>query len=249
MTNSVDHGPKNLKPSESGNTQGAHKEKKSNFLSGFDWAHIEDRISEYLPVIGIFAVLLVVGVTGYFGYDTYQKSKNLKTQNALFSFRTETFNPFVKEKKLSGDQVFENWNQLSEKFSGQEALFPMGIEVAQKFIELKDLPKAQKILSSLYESHQKNPTLGVIVGNLLVSVEDDLGEFQKAISILEKLTSLVGKDSATLSAKIYFDLGRMYLKEKNQEKAELNFRYIIENFPDDRYAHLAKIYLKHRRVS
>lgn len=70
---------------------------------------------------------------------------------------------------------------------------------------------------------------------------EKLGKTDEAISILEPLAQ--NKDGL-MPAKISLELGRLYLAKGEKGKAQTQFDYIINTFPNDELAKMAKLYLQ-----
>jgi tetratricopeptide (TPR) repeat protein len=72
-------------------------------------------------------------------------------------------------------------------------------------------------------------------------VFEDMGEDKLAIETLEKMTSQSVK---IFEGKTYLDLGRLYLKTGNKEKAKANFTRVVEKVKDEaEFVKIAQLYL------
>ena len=65
-------------------------------------------------------------------------------------------------------------------------------------------------------------------------------KIDEAISLYERLLT---QKVSVLTDKTYLDLGVLYLKKGNMEKAKSSLNYVIEKSKDDTLLKLARIYL------
>ena len=66
------------------------------------------------------------------------------------------------------------------------------------------------------------------------------GKFDEAIKVLEPLAQ--GKE-ALMPARTSLELGRLYLKKGDEAKARTQFDYILNSYPNEAEAKMAKLYL------
>lgn len=72
-------------------------------------------------------------------------------------------------------------------------------------------------------------------------VFEDMGEDKLAIETLEKMTS---QSTKIFEGKTYLDLGRLYLKTNDKEKAKKSFTHVIEKNKDEaEFVKLAQLYM------
>ena len=82
--------------------------------------------------------------------------------------------------------------------------------------------------------------MSYFVGLKLLPLLEDAKAYDKSI---ELLTELVASKIDISKGKLYLDLGRVYLKKGNKEKADENFQFVIDNHKDTEFAKLANLYL------
>ena len=102
------------------------------------------------------------------------------------------------------------------------------------------LNEALEILT-IGQNLAKNEYAEYFILSRLAVVYEDLGQDQKAIETLEKMNS---KSFKIFEGKNYLDLGRLYLKQGNKEKAKASFTYVVEKAKDEsEFVKIAKLYL------
>jgi len=73
-----------------------------------------------------------------------------------------------------------------------------------------------------------------------VAVLEKMGKLDEAIAALEPLAK--NKD-VLMPARVSVELGRLYLAKGEKGKAQTQFDYVMNTFPNDEQAKLAKLYL------
>ena len=190
-------------------------------------------------IIGV-VVFLLFSVIGYGGYSTYATKNSEKYGNRIFEFHTSEFTN-LKEKKMSPSAFWGAFEKLSKEVSYDESIILVGIESYDILREQKSDIEAQKVISLLNSKFgKKNHYLSYFLLSREAVVFEDLKKYKEAVSTLEKITTLSIK---LMEAKTYLDLGRLYLKLNNKEKAKASFYYVVDNFGSDEFGKMAKIYL------
>ena len=78
------------------------------------------------------------------------------------------------------------------------------------------------------------------ISTRLAVLEQNRGNIDEAIKLNEKLLT---QKINFLTEKTYFDLGVLYMKKGNTEKAKSSFNYVIEKSKDETLLKLARLYL------
>ena len=190
-------------------------------------------------IIGL-VVSLLLGVIGYGVYSSYAKKNSDKFGNRIFKFHTKEFTS-LKDKKLSPSAFWGSFEKLAKEVSYDEALLLLGIESFDVLRKQKGDVEAHKVIS-LLNTHfgKKNHYLSYFLLLREAVILEDLKQYDKAVVSLEKITTLSIK---LMEAKTYLDLGRLYLKLNNKDKAKTSFYYVVDNFGNDEFGKMAKIYL------
>jgi TolA-binding protein len=93
------------------------------------------------------------------------------------------------------------------------------------------------VLSKANTSH---PVAGFFVASQRAVVLEKLGKIDEAISALEALA----KDKeAVMAPRLNLELGRLNLVKGEKGKAQTHFEYVLNTYPNDEHAKLAKLYL------
>ena len=94
---------------------------------------------------------------------------------------------------------------------------------------------------SLGEKIAKNEYNNYFILARMAVVYEDLGQVDKAILTIEKMNSAKFK---VFEGKNYVDLGRLYLKMGNKDKAKTSFQYVVDKAHDEaEFVKIAKLYL------
>ena len=185
-------------------------------------------------------VFMLLAVIGYGGYSSYAKKNSEKYGNRIFVFHTQELAK-LKDKKLSPSSYWGAFEKLSSEVSFDEGLLVLGVESFDILREQKSDTEAHKIISLLSKKFgKKNNYLTYFLLSREAVVLEDLKKYSEAINILETITSLPMK---VMEAKTYLDLGRIYLKMNNKEKAKTSLYYVVDNFSEEEFSKMAKIYL------
>ena len=119
-------------------------------------------------------------------------------------------------------------------------LVPEVIKASDLLMGQSHLNEALEVLT-LGQSVSKNEYADYFILSRLSVVYEDLGQNQKAIETLEKMNSHSLK---IFEGKNYLDMGRLYLKLGNKEKAKASFTFVIEKAKDEsEFVKIAKLYL------
>lgn len=198
-----------------------------------------DFVMEYRGAIIGGLVMIFVGIFGFSYYQINSENQKVAAAEKVYDFRETTYKDF-QAKKIDPNLLVEKFLVLSDDLPEIGNVLQMGIGISK---ELSDGGKHQlaiKVLESIQKKNMKNKYSAYLLRVNLASLYENNGETQKAISLLEKV---VQSETKFYEGKLYLDIGRLYLKEKNLDKAKLNLNYVIENYPHDDMAKLAKIYL------
>ena len=209
-----------------------------------------------MPLFGLVG-LIIAGVIGYGTYSKTQEKKHSQIANDIYEFRSikakDWFEPEVPiakdskakqtEKKTTRtwEQVKASYDELVSKNGHGSSMTPLVLEIAEKLVEGKKKEAAFAVISDHYNNLKGGTSLAKhVLGDFYAGLCEDMGKTEDAVKVKEKLLSMNQK---FMEAKTYFDLGRLYKKIGNVEKAKSNFEYLIKNFSKDEIIPLAKVYL------
>ncbi len=182
------------------------------------------------------ALSIVVAVVVY---NQYTESRNSVVSKLAYQFEE---GPLVdyKNKKIKSNEFISAIEKFQEESKGHNGFITVLLRATQELKTQKDGHLIIDLINKTYEQQKKNKFFGFFLGITLATLYEDKGELDQAISLLEGLVSFNDK---FLGSKLYLDLGRLYKIKGNKDKAKLNFNYIVENFPQDDMAKLARIYV------
>lgn len=185
-----------------------------------------------------FALLIaiLVGVVGYVSWKQIQKSKAHDVSVQVFEFRTKTWDG-AKDGKVALAELVKVFEGLSKEVQSSPVMVPVALEMGKFLSDKGALAEAEAVLSKVNTSH----TVSAFFVNMQRAVIlEKAGKVPEAIAVLETLA----KDKEMLmSAKVNLDLGRLNLVNGEKGKAQTHLEYVINTFPNDEHAKLAKLYL------
>ena len=190
----------------------------------------------------IGAVVIAVGVVGFNFYSSNKESSRAELGDELFKFETNVMTPFLEKKEgASIDNVISEFNKLFDHGASKSgALSADSIKIADLLIENNKSDAAAKILSTALVN-ANDDTAKFFISTRLAVLEQNRGNLDEAIKLNEKLLT---QKINFLTDKTYFDLGVLYMKKGNTEKAKSSFNYVIEKSKDETLLKLARLYLK-----
>ena len=185
--------------------------------------------------IGIILAILV-GLAAFVLWRQSKKSQSHDVSIQVFEFRTKTWEG-AKEGKLAIPELLKQFEALNKDVQSAPVMVPVALEMGKFLFEKGSLNEAEAILSKVQVSH---PVSAFFVGMQRSVILERLGKVPEAILVLENLA----KDKEVLmSAKVNLELGRLNLLNGEKGKAQTHFEYVINTFPNDEQAKLAKLYM------
>jgi len=188
-------------------------------------------------IIGIVVLLafpLVYGV-----YNNLKEKKQVKFADQIFAFSQKELKE-LREGQLKPSDFINSFSKLQDETSHFDANFPILLEAAEILDGKNELAAAKDLLEAGQKNYSNNYEK-ILLGLRLSAVYEDLGENEKAITLLEEMASSKVK---ILEGKIYLDLGRLYKKANNPVKAKEKFQYVLNNFDEEVYKKLAQLNLQ-----
>lgn len=201
-----------------------------------------DNSYSIFKVFLIGAIVIAVSVVGFNFYQSGQDTSRAELGDRLFQFETNVLTPFLDKKEgASIDTVVTEFNQLfTHEASKAGALSSDSIKVSDILIDNDKADEAAKILKKALAS-AGDDIAKYFISTRLAVLEQNRGNIDEAIRLNEKL--LTHKINF-LTEKTYFDLGVLYMKKGNTEKAKSSFNYVIEKSKDETLLKLSRLYLK-----
>ena len=188
-----------------------------------------------------FVILLVCSVVGYGIYSKMLNENSLVKSNQIFKFKNETFSKFS-EDKMEVAEFMKEFNQLTDQIGNYKGMISLLLDVSDLLKDKDKLEDAATVLESTYKKYGvSNPYSKYFIVSRLAAIYEDSNRFDDAIKLLEELNNISAK---IMESKRYLDLGRLYIKAGNKNKALVNLKYLIDNFAQDELSKVAKIYLE-----
>jgi predicted negative regulator of RcsB-dependent stress response len=202
-------------------------------LNKTDFGHVlfENRKSFFALLIAI-----LVGAMGFVLWKQTQSSSALKNAEEVFKFQHETWTN-AKAGKIPTAELVTKFKSLNKDIQSSPIMVPVALDMGKFLFEKGSLNEAEEILSAV---DTKNDTLNFFVGLQRAVILEKLGNIDGAIGVLEKLNSV---KEGLMPQKVSLDLGRLYLAKGEKAKAQSQFETVINTYPNDEQAKVAKLYL------
>ncbi len=197
-------------------------------------------VSENKNLIIFLIIIILVSVLAWGGYSTYSSDKDLEIGNQVYTFQQSALKDF-REKKIPVEEFVQELTKLSDEIGSFKGVVPLIIESTDLLIERENNKEALPTLEKIYTKFSgKNSYIKYFVGTRLAVVYENMNRNADAIKVLEEINNSSVK---LLGPKVYIDLGRLYKKSGDREKAKVSFEYVVENFNEPEFSKIAKIYL------
>lgn len=181
-------------------------------------------------------IAILVGATGFVFWKQAQKNAALDNSVKVFEFQNSIWAD-VKANKTGVPELVKAFEGLDEKVRHAPVMIPVALEMGKFLYEKGNVAEAEAILSKVQTTH---PISSFFLGLQKAVVFEKAGKLDEAIASLEPLAK--GNDSL-MPGKVSLELGRLYLAKGEKGKAQTQFEYVLNTFPNDEQAKLAKLYL------
>lgn len=188
----------------------------------------------------IIAIVVVSALT-VAGLGVYSHNSNKHAQEAsykVYQLSQVSLTGLLAD-KVDAKTFSDEFLKLNSETSSFKSLVPVAITASDYLISKDKNEEAKSILSELVAEHGKGMAGYFLRVRLAVALEN-LNDVKGAI---EQLEAVIGSKHKYLSAKLYTDLGRLYMQDGNKEKAKASFDYVVENFKRSEFYRVAQIYL------
>jgi predicted negative regulator of RcsB-dependent stress response len=192
----------------------------------------------------IFVVLgvLVAAAIGFGLFKTFSDKSKTEYNAKIYAFESTVLaNYNAKPNEPNAAATLQNGIENLHKEMGEYlGLLPLVIKSSDALVANSHFPEARTVLSTGEKIASDDYAKFFILSRQAV-VYEDIGEDKLAIDTLEKMTSHSVK---VFEGKTYLDLGRLYLKTNDKEKAKKSFTHVVEkNKEDAEFVKLAQLYL------
>ena len=191
------------------------------------------------PVVacGILVCLCIIGSVIYFKRDHAQSAHALEL---IEKYENDALKKYT-DNKLSPSELEKKLQELVVSSDGHRFVFSILMKTARELSKNKEYSLALKVLSAGQERYaKKNPAIFYFISVDLAVLYEESGQLDKAVHILEKMDQ---SNVPILRDKIYLDLGRLYYKLGDKEKARLSLNRLLADSKENQWVNLGKIYL------
>jgi predicted negative regulator of RcsB-dependent stress response len=196
-------------------------------------------ISRHYKLLIALVVLIIVSIFGYGLYRYQTEQKHQAYTETLYRFQTTELAPFLAQ-EVSVQEFMQKLAGVYQEVGAFEGLVPIIIQASDELIargQWEEAITALKKVSSL----KREPTIHYFLATREAIAYEDLGQYREAIGVLEGLRSSPLK---ALEDKLYLDLGRLYFRVGDREKARLSFEHVLSlPMAQNEFAKLASLYL------
>lgn len=183
-------------------------------------------------------IAVLVGATGYVFWNQSQKSAALETSVKVFEFQSGAWADAKAGKTQPADLV-KSFEGLDAKVQAAPVMLPVVLEMSKFLYDKGNFAEAEAILAKVTPD-TKHPVASFFVSMQRAVVLEKLGKLDEAIAVMEPLAQ---NKEVVMPAKVSVELGRLYLAKGDKGKAQTQFDYVLNTFPNDEQAKLAKLYL------
>ena len=202
-------------------------------LNKTDFGHV---MYENRKVFLAAIVAVLVAVAGFALWKQAQKSKAQDVSVKVFEFRTKTWET-ARDGKLAFPELVKAFDGLDKDTQSSPVMVPVALEMGKFLTEKGALTEAESVLSKVSTSH---PIAAFFVKMQRAVVLEKAGKVPEAIAVLETLAK---EKDILMGAKVNLELGRLNLVNGEKGKARTHLEYVINTFPNDENAKLAKLYM------
>tara|TARA_B100000925_G_C22010728_1_gene476286 strand:- start:4112 stop:4732 length:621 start_codon:yes stop_codon:yes gene_type:complete len=186
-------------------------------------------------ILGVIVSIIVIG-WGFVQKDN--QGKKIALSNKLHSLDVDKLSK-LSDGKITGREILDDFKSLVNDSKTPEVALAFALKFNDQLVKKKNYELSAELLSSLEGSVQDVIARQVLLSRLAYSHEET-GNFQKATETLNTVLSL---KHLVLEDKTYFDLGRLYIRLGNNEKAKSSLNYVIDKSKDTELVKLAKYFL------
>ena len=202
-------------------------------LNKTDFGHV---IYENRKTIFGLIIAILIGLMGFVLWKQSKKSQAHDISAKVFEFRTKTWTG-AKEAKVAIPELVKQFDALDKDVQSSPVMLPVVLEMGKFLMDKGALNEADSVLSKVNATH---PVSSFFVSMQRAVVLEKLGKLPEAVAVLEGLAK---NKEVLMAAKVNFELGRLNLLNGEKGKAQTQFEYVINTFPNDEQAKLAKLYM------
>lgn len=192
----------------------------------------------------IFVVLgLIIAAIIAFGiFKTFSDKSKTEFNTKIYAFETTVLKNYSEKpaEPQAAVTLETGVRNLHNEMGEYLGLLPLVIKSSDALVANSHFTEARSVLAIGEKIASDDYSKYFILSRQAV-VFEDMGEDKLAIETLEKMTSQSAK---IFEGKTYLDLGRLYLKTNDKEKAKKSFTHVIEKNKDEaEFVKLAQLYM------
>lgn len=189
-------------------------------------------------ISGVVFLLLLVITYGF--YTTHQEKLTEQASGNAYKFEQSAYQS-LESGSLTAGKYLSQLETVIKTNDFHEAFIPVLFKSFDYLYKKKDFMTSAKIIDIISKHYSnKNGYLDYFILVRRASLLEDEKKYKEAIDVLNHINSLSVK---VMEAKTYLDLGRLYILAGNKEKAKTSLFYVIDNFGQEDFAKVARIYL------
>lgn len=194
--------------------------------------------------VAVYTLLgvIVAAVVGFGLFKTFADKSRVEYNNKIHSFELTTLKTYLDNPAAPGAAKSLESGVMSLHLEMGEyiGLLPLVIKSSDALMANAHNSEARALLS-VGEKIASDDYAEYFILSRQAAVLEDLGEDKLAIETLEKMSS---QSLKIFEGKTYLDLGRLYLKAGDKEKAKKNFTHVVEKAKEDaEFVKIAQLYL------
>jgi predicted negative regulator of RcsB-dependent stress response len=202
-------------------------------LNKTDFGHV---IYENRKTIFGLILAILIGLMGFVLWKQSKKSQAHDISAKVFEFRTKTWTG-AKEGKVAIPELVKQFEALDKDVQASPVMVPVVLEMGKFLMDKGALNEAETVLSKVNAAH---PVSAFFISMQRAVILEKLGKLPEAVAVLEGLAK---NKEVLMAPKVNFELGRLNLLNGDKAKAQTQFEYVINTFPNDEQAKLAKLYM------
>lgn len=189
----------------------------------------------FIALIGV----IIAAVIGFGVYRHFNDKSQSSFNSQIYAFESSVLKNY-QTNPADPKAVVSAFEKLKADMDDYVGLVPTTIKTSDQLVANNHLAEARRVLE-LGESAADTDYASYFILSRKAVVLEDLGDNQAAIDTLLKLNS---QSTKIFEGKNYVDLGRLYLKLGDKEKARASFKHVIENAKDEvEFVKMANLYL------
>ena len=218
-------------------------QKNTNEMSQIDQilneTEIGQFIGKYKVLLSLLFGIVIIGVIAQAFYSSMNDKKINELSVVVHTFKAGPLKEF-KDKKIDQNAVVAKYNQMMTDVGGFSGA---GLVTLDLVTEIEKRGDKKTALTLLEDANNKfdNPYVKFFVSSNLAASYENNGMWEKAKSQYE---TLLNSPVKVFEEKTYLDLGRVYLKLNNTDKAKSSFQYVVDNGKEPELKKLAGLYLE-----